>query len=224
MAKIVYAPHIQSMSGKAGRSVYVQGRSTPFLRARVTPRNPRTTKQLAVRAAHSASAKAYKGLSNANLALWAAYAGTITRKNKKTGQSYIPTAVDIFVGLTDKFLQIQPAGTIALTPPTVAYGGESITVAYSNTLSGTIVFTGSAAQTVGTTTTEILVQALKSNTRQVYAKAYRTFAFKNFAAGNLTLSTSVYPAGTVLALAYRFVKLATGEATPLVAIGKFAVT
>ena len=106
-----------------------------------------------------------------------------------------------------------------MTPPSAAYSGDILSIAVTTT-TGSVTWTANAANAAGTKT-ELLLQPLKGKNRTPTAKGYRTKAFAAFAVGGLTYSVSV-PTG-YYAAAYRYVNLATGQATALVPLSVVTV-
>jgi hypothetical protein len=201
-----------SLRGKAGSVVFARSKDGTVVRPRVSARNPQTPAQQAVRLALSKSATAYKNLTAAQVTAWTTYANNVTKHDPRTGKTYHPSAIAAFTSLAAKFLQVNPAGTVPLTPPVTGFAGDTIT-ATAVGAAGKVTFTGSAANGLGITT-ELLLQPLKSQNRKPQPKGYRGKGFKAFAAGSLTQDVLV-PAGWYVP-AYRFVYTATGQDTLLV--------
>ena len=218
--KVKFASHIDSMTGKSGNVVAVQGRTGPVFRRRVKGRNPKTSAQVSQRSNFSLASKGYKTLSAANVAAWATFAGTLSYKNKLTGQSYTPTAIDVFVGLAAKFKQINPAGTIPVTPPATSFAGDTITLTVLG-LSGGMQFTANNPNATNVKT-EFLVQRLASANRKPKSKGYRSNGFIAFTSGTLVSGITTTP-GTY-AVAYRFVNTLTGQETAPVSLGNVVTT
>ncbi|MCW5936208.1 MAG: hypothetical protein KIT11_02740 [Fimbriimonadaceae bacterium] len=86
---------------------------------------------------------------------------------------------------------------------------------------GKVTFTGNQPNASGVTT-ELLLQPLASQLRNPQKGGYRSKAFFRFIIGGLSTDVTVPPG--YYAAAYRFVKLATGEATELRQIGVSQVT
>lgn len=205
----------QDLRGRDGTVVIAKGRSGLKLTPWKAPTNPRTTAQTQVRSYLSRATALYKAMTQSQGNAWRAYGATQVRTNPVTLETYTLTGINAFVELTTKFLQLNPTGTIPMSPPTTKFNGDSITVTASSSAAGTITFTASGANAAGVTT-ELLIQPLPSLQRKPGAKAYRHAAFKAFASGSLTQNVSV-PAG-YYAAGYRFVKASTGEATEIVAL------
>lgn len=201
----------EDLRGKDGNVVISKGRTGLMLRPRVRGRNPKSAAQLSVRAALGKASGTFKAFTPAQVAAWTAYAATIVKRNPITGKSYNPTPINAFVALASKFLQINPTGTIPLTPPAGPFTGDNITL---TALGGTgkVTFTASAANSLSTKT-ELLLQPLKSKNRVPGSKGYRTKGFVAFAAGSLSSDVNV-PAGSYAA-AFRFVNVTTGQETAL---------
>lgn len=202
------------MRGSDGTLVVQKGRSGLFARPRREPRNPKTNPQRTARTRLTRAARTYKGMTSAQLTAWRNYALTLTKKNSVTGVTYSPTAINVFVGLTTKFLQVSPSGTIPMNPPTGTFAGDSITVTAAGS-AGKITFTASAANAAGVKT-ELLLQTMKSSAREPQDNGYRTLTFVAFATGSLEYLANLGPG--IYAAAYRFVETATGRQTDFIEI------
>lgn len=209
----------EQLRGKAGTVVVTKGRTGLVVKPRKSSANPRTTAQQSVRGAFAKAAGAYKGLTTSQAAAWRNYANTLERVNDVSGETYHPTAIDVFVGLATKFLQASPTGTIPVTPPSTPFTGDSITVSASAGV-GKITFIASGSNAAGIKT-ELLLQPLASANRTPNSRGYRTKAIVALSSG--TPQDVTVPAG-YYAAAYRFVKTATGQATVLQPIAVVAVT
>ncbi len=205
----------EDVRGKAGSVVVQKARNGLAVRPRVTGKNPRTPAQQQVRYYMSKASQVYKSLTAAQVDAWQAYAQTVTHVNPVTGEPYHPAANSLFVGLAVKYLQVTPTGTVPVNPPASAFIGETITLTASSEASGVVTFTASGPNSLGVTT-ELLLQPLASANRTPNGRDYRTKAFQTFSNAGLTKNVTVPPG--YYAAAYRFVKIATGQATPLVTL------
>ena len=207
MAKIITNGLGIELHGKAGNAVFVQTANGLILRPRTTPKNPRTMAQTANRAHFARAAELYKTLTMPQIMAWRAYALTVTKQDPRGGTPTHPTAYHAFVGLTNKYLQVHPAGTPPLNPPTAPFYGDGITVTAAGS-SGQVTFTASGANAANVVT-ELLLQPLAHLARAPFADKYRPVSFTSFAAGSLSFSASVAPGA--VAPAFRFVNSATGQ-------------
>lgn len=153
-------------------------------------------------------------LSPTGVTLWRAYADTQTARNPLTGMPYVPAVIAVFTGLSSKFLQITPTGTIPTTPPASGFAGDRITVEASFD-GDTFKFTASGANATGVKT-ELLLQPLKGAGWTPQAGGYRAQQFVAFASGSL--QAPIVLAAGFYAPAYRFVNPATGQDSPLVTL------
>lgn len=202
----------EELSGKDGSVVIARGRNGSVLRPRITPKNPKTAAQVNVRANLTKASQTFKGFNSTQLSNWNNYAGTLTRKDPVTGQTYHPTAISVFVEYTTKFLQANAGGTIPLTPPTTAFTGDDVLVTVSAG-PGKVTFTANKANAANVTT-ELLLQPLASPNVKPQSKQYRSKAFFQFVSGTLTKDVAV-PAG-YWAAGYRFVNKNTGQETEII--------
>jgi hypothetical protein len=200
------------LRGKDGSVVIQKGKSGLKLTPRNKARNPKSTAQTGVRNNMSKSSKLFAAMTATQAAAWNAYGATQTKRNAISGTTYTSSGINAFNALATKFLQVNPAGTVPMTPPTSVYTGDSITVTATSGI-GQVTFTASGANSTSTKT-ELLLQPLKGKNRQPGAKGYRTKAFFQFAAGTLTTTVTV-PAG-YYAAGYRFVSTITGQETALI--------
>ena len=204
---------LSSLRGKVGNAVFQKAKGGgTTVRIRVKGTNPKTPAQVAVRSNLTRASQAYKNMTTPQIAAWKTYASTLTFTGKKSSRKYAPTAIDAFTELAAKFLQINPSGTIPLTPPSASFAGDTITVTATGG-TGLVTFTASGPN--GTNIkTELLLQTLKSKNRTPQPKQYRSKAFFAFLPG--TLSTTVAVPTGFYAAGYRFVNTLTGQETPMV--------
>lgn len=213
----------EDLRGRDGNVVIAKGKSGLALRPYKGQRNPKTNAQTAVRGNLAKAATTWKSFSLATATQWNSYAQTVTRTNPVSGQSYHPSGFNVFVGLSAKFLQVNPGSAIPTTPPATSFPGDNITIlASAPSASGVIRFTANAGNGANTKT-EFLVQKLGNSNNAPSSEAYISKGFWAFAAGSLTKDVSL-PAGSY-AVAYRFVNTATGQVTaPVTLAGVFTVT
>lgn len=220
MAKIAYGATVSNVRGKIGVTVYSAGRSGATARIRKSGSNPRTTAQQDVRRYFTTASETFKTMTSAQVADWDAYAQSLTLHNPVSGEAYHPAAINTFVALGSKFLQINPTGTLPMNPPTAPFRGDTITVTAENTADG-ITFTASGANALHVKT-ELLVQKLASPNRTPTNDAYRSQGFVAFASGSLTFALNL--PGGAYGVAYRFVNALTGQETllqvlPVIVVG-----
>ena len=211
MAEVEYGPFgIVGMTGRAGNGVFFRRADGSFgVRRYVTPANPHTPAQEAVRRRFGQATRAFHELKADDLALWEAYAQKHARHDAATGKTVTPRPLSLFVALTTRFLQVNPTGTILVTPPTQPFAGDTITLtAAAGT--GDITFTASAANAANVTT-ELLLQKLPTPNRQPRPDGYRSAGSMTFTKDDLT---AIVPAvAGFYAAAFRFVSEQTGQDT-----------
>lgn len=220
MAKIAYSAMVDNASGKMGTLVLTEARNGHTSRVWRKVKNPRTAKQTVVRDNLGKAARTFATLTPVQAQAWNDYGQTITEHNPLNGKAYHPAGIDIFVALATKFLQASPAGAIPIVPPSTPFTGDSVLITPSSPGAGTITFTANQQNAAGVTT-ELLIQKLPGRNRVPNPNGYKNAAFKAYTSGSLTQNVSV-TAGNY-ALAYRFVKTATGQATNPVAISILTV-
>lgn len=225
MANIAFGPLISDASGKIGGVVMTKARSGATTRIRVRPTNPGTARQLASRAALTDAARAYRALSADDRAAWEGYALTLTVTNPVSGHTYSPSTISVFAGLFAKMRQINPVVAVPTTPPATPFVGDVITATVGDLDMEGMTFIGSAANAAGVTT-EFLYQRIDSEAVKPDPRLARNVGFHVMAGGDLdpTLTTPValHP-NDHINLWYRFVKVATGQTSPLVDLGKWQI-
>lgn len=85
-------------SGSQADTVASRSRFGQYLRTRRQPTQPRTSRQMEVRALLAEASQAWRGLTDAERDAWNAYALTVPRVDS-LGQTIFPTGHQIFVGL-----------------------------------------------------------------------------------------------------------------------------
>jgi hypothetical protein len=220
VARVAFSGAVDQIRGKVGTNVFSAARSGPTVRIRRSPKASNTPAQAAIKRALSKSSRTFKTMSVAQVAAWRTYANGITRTNPLSGDVYHPAPIDAFNELAIKFLQINPTGTVPLTPPAVAFEGDTITVSVAAS-AGVVTFTANAGN-LAAVRTELLLASIASPHRTVTPDDYRTMGFHLFATGALNKAYAV-PAGWY-APAYRFVNPATGQMLGIVPLPIIQVT
>ncbi len=220
MAKVAYSADVQEIRGKIGTNVFTRARNGATIRIRSLVRNPKTTAQRASRLYLSKAAAAYEALTPTQAAAWTAYGATITRHDPVTGGSYTLPGINAFTELAAKFLQVTPEGDIPLTPPETSFTGDDITLTAAAS-AGKVTFTASGPDTI-LTRVEMLLQHLPSQNRTPSPNGYRSKGFNAF--GSSTLTKDVAVAAGWYVPAYRFVSVATGQATEMLTLPAVQVT
>ena len=200
----------QGLRGKSGSVVFVHVGGETRVRRRMVPHNPQTPAQQANRAAHGRAMRAWSLLDAGARGRWAEWARARGGKGQTT-----------FAALYGKALRVDPLAPPPQAPPARPFFGDAALVSASAPSAGAVRFAASAPNRAGVVT-ELLVQPLLSLARRTYRDKYRHAAYVAFAPGHLTRDVSCVPG--VVALAYRFVDAATGQATELVELGVVTVT
>jgi len=220
MARFKLGVTFSNGSGKLGNVVVNKGKGgTVVVRERVTPANPKTAAQLAVRNAQTKSSKLYATMTSAQIAAWTTYAATLPQVSKRSGRKIKVSAINAFCQLADKYLQINPNGTVPMNPPTYVMAPDNLTIT-ATAGTGQVTFTSNGPNG-GITKTELLLQPLKGKNRTPTAKGYRSKGFFQFAVGSLSTTVSV-PTG-YYAAAYRFVNQTNGQELGIVPIAVVTV-
>lgn len=105
--------------------VFTGWRAIKVVRTRVTPTNPRSTRQLAVRGILAGVAQGFGALSSANASSWNDYAASQPKSNA-FGQFYA-SGINAYCELN--FLVVDCGNVAVATPPVVAFKGNISTFA-----------------------------------------------------------------------------------------------
>jgi len=112
--KTKFGAIIVAGSGKVGGHVASKNKSGSYIRTKVTPSNPQSLAQLAVRGQFTSNTKAWGALTDAQRASWNAAAQSYKGSNV-FGDSVTPSGFNLFVKLNGNLLNIGEA--IILTAP-----------------------------------------------------------------------------------------------------------
>ena len=204
----------KALSGKAGNVQFQKTKNGTIMRDKPTTNDPKTPAQTAIRTDFALVTELWRTLTDPQKDLWRSKATQIIRKSKRSGQMRARSGFNYFTGLSLKFLQITPGGTVPHDAPATDFSGDSVTVTATSS-AGRLTYTASKANAEGVKT-ELLLQPLRSAGRLPVADGYRSKQFMAFAAGSLSVTLEV-PAGSY-APAIRFVNPRTGQETALVAL------
>lgn len=212
MARSRPGPLSEALSGKVGNSVFLNTAQGTLIRSYVIPTNPNTSAQTSSRSHFARAIIAYRNLTPEQADAWDEWAAQQIVVDNLTDKARVPTAYHVFIGLTTKFLQVTPTGTIPMNPPVIGFVGDALTIT-TTALLGKIRFTASGPNSANVVT-ELLLQPVRFKHQKVQNDKFRPAAFVAFASGSLshdvTLSHGWY------AVAYRCVNPTTGQQTPLV--------
>ena len=117
MALIKFGAWIVDARGKVSGTVFTKGRSGAVARNKVTPVNPRTSRQSAVRAALGSLSQAWRTLTQAQRDAWNGAVSTFSRTNI-FGDTVNPTGKNLYVGINTNLEKVSE--TAIATPPTPA--------------------------------------------------------------------------------------------------------
>jgi len=202
MSKANLSVLMEDLRGKAGNVVFKKTKDGTIVTPRVTPSNPKTAAQVLVRGALTTSSRQWKNFATAQVTAWEAYADS-------NAPDY-DSGINAFMKLGIKaILANGGSGTAPTTPPTTAFTGDTIKVNVTAGV-GKLTFTANTANATGVAT-ELLIQPLKSKNRKPSSGAYKSGAYVSFVTGTLSRDVIV-PVG-FYAAGYRFVNLATGQAS-----------
>ncbi len=215
MAKLKLAPFTRAMSGKLGNVVFSKTKEGTIMRERITPKNPSTPAQVAVRSAFSKATKQWANLSATQLQAWELWAKSYSNKEETTEKTYSSDAFNAFVKLAAKWYAVNASGTAPTTPPTAQFDGDTPKIT-ATVGTGLVTFNANAANSAGVTTA-LLLAKLGGKNRKANPSQYREKKYFVFATGALTTTVPV-PAGWYAA-GYSFINLATGQESEPVLLG-----
>lgn len=113
MAKIKLSAMFAAISGKLNGSVFAKNKGGAYIRTKVTPNNPRTSFQLAVRARLTALSQAWRTLTQTQITAWNGAVNDWMTTNV-FGDALKPSGINLYVRLNANILN---AGGTALTAP-----------------------------------------------------------------------------------------------------------
>lgn len=215
MAKLKLSPFTQAISGKLGNLSFSTTKEGTIMRERLTPKNPKSAAQLAVRAAFTKGTRQWSTLSAVQVALWNNYAESYWNEEETTEKKYHSSGFNAFVKLAAKWYAVNATGTAPTTPPTNSFVGDDIKITPS-VVAGGMKFTASAANS-SNVVTALLVAKLGGKNRSANAGQYREKMYFNFKAGTLETTVSLPPG--YYAAGYSFVNTTTGQESAPVLLG-----
>jgi hypothetical protein len=218
LAKLGNFLQVTDIRGSVGGNVFSKSRNGGTLRARIAPRNPRTTDQLDVRALVTAGSREAQALASSDRDDWVTYANGLTFHNPVSGAAYIPSWMQVYMSYYVPFKLFAPGGSFPDTPPATPYSGDTITLSAAVT-GDTITVTGSAQQTAGQTTF-LYLEKLKSPNRTPSNRPGKLVSTSAIPATPFEIDIAGLAPGAY-ALKYRFVKTSTGQGGPLQSLGTF---
>ena len=106
---------VGQLSGQAGNSVASRNRNGAYIRIRVTPVNPRSSLQSAVRSSFAGFATNWKGLTDAQRLSWKSLGAVMTRTDS-LGAVYTLTGLQAYIAVNRNLATV--GGTALTTAPT----------------------------------------------------------------------------------------------------------
>lgn len=215
MARVKNPLGSEQARGAKGQTVFMGWRGIQTARARVAPTNPRTSAQLDARAKLTALSRAWGKLSQANAALWNAYAKNLTLTDS-LGQSYNPSGINAFVRTNNLLWLVYGTATPNSTPPATAPTAQVSGItqeagAVPGALDVSFDFSGTPA---ALSRVQIMLTAgSNSPNRNPAASEYRYKTYALASAGDVTISGLTE--GAWYGIAIRYIDLA-GQPTGFV--------
>lgn len=210
MAKAQLSVLLEELSGAAGTSVFVRGKTGTTVRARASSNQPDSPSQVNARRWLSIAAAAYQNLTSSEVLAWETFATPPHSAN------------NAFVALTAKFLQIQAhlgtANPFPTSPPATPFQMTPLSLQIT-AIPGAIRLL-STTNNPSNTRTELLIQRLPSPNRKPRPRNYVTATFANLRGG---VPTNFSAAPGVYAVAIRYVLVTTGESTKSILFGTIQI-
>ncbi|MBS1713475.1 MAG: hypothetical protein JST30_03975 [Armatimonadetes bacterium] len=201
--------YCQGLSGRNGNLTYeTTDNGTIFFNFKM-PADPNTPAQQTVRNDFRKASQTFESLPKAKVDAWN-YEAAKRKKRNANGQMRKQSGLAYFVQLSTKFLLVSPSGTIPQDPPTSEFLGD-VPVITVTAGSGKLTYNANVPNSVGVVT-ELVYERLANGNRKP-GKKYKTGAYFAFVLGTLSKDVTVPPG--YYAAGYRFVKVATGQATPV---------
>lgn len=211
---------IGAMSGRVGNVVYANTDSGIVVREMPRRHGQISERQQARVDALVRAGQLWRELTFEQAEAWRAYSLGLAARNPNTGLLRVPRAVNVFVGLAAKYMQIHGGWEAPTDPPSGKFLGDGVGVAIAAG-PGEIVFTGDSVNRPGVLT-ELLAQRLPAPNNRPQPTGYKTMGFVAYAGSGDAFHAPVVLAG-VYACAMRYVEAATGRATALVELGRVTV-
>ncbi len=122
MAKILFTAFLADMRGKVNGTVFSKNRGGAYARTKVTPTNPQTSFQQAVRSVLSGFSQAWRSLTQAQRDAWNQAVQSFPRTNV-FGNAKILSGHQLYIGLNS---QLSAAGAASIDNPPVAAGAPAL--------------------------------------------------------------------------------------------------
>lgn len=127
MAKILFGALLADARGKMGGTVFSRNKGGAYMKNKVTPLNPRSTAQVAIRTLLAALSAAWRNLTAAQIAAWNAAVINFP-KTDIFGASKTPTGKNLFVGLNANLSSVNAASINAVPAPGAVAAIDSATL------------------------------------------------------------------------------------------------
>lgn len=213
MAKAVGSVLLGVLSCTSGSVVFVRSASGEIIiRERVTPHDPWTPAQASARAIMTRAGRLFALLTDAEVEEWERYARGLQRDAHLNGMPATVRPYNAYISLTTRYLALNPGSNPPRTPPTSPFLGDRIEIG-AVALADAVRFEASAGNGPDVTT-ELLLQQLRYAHGNPQKDKYRRQAFVAFEPGSLYADIPASPGRW--APAVRFLRVTTGQASPLI--------
>lgn len=129
MSKIKWGAVVVDGRGKLGGHVFSKTKSGAIMRTKVTPVNPQTSFQSAVRGRLGALSQGWGNLSEGQRATWITRAAE-TSKTNIFGDQYFPSGKNMYVGINSNLQNVGKASVVVAPAPQILPVIESFSVTY----------------------------------------------------------------------------------------------
>ena len=143
MAKVKFGNGVSEIRGSIAGNTYSRGSYGAYIRNRVTPRNPNTASQQAVRAGLADISQTWRGLTSAQREQWNTQAPNFSNTNI-FGDSQALTGFN-FYGKINKNIQVAEGSAITVPPVLASVTGITSMSVVADTTAGTMAMTFSPA-------------------------------------------------------------------------------
>lgn len=131
MAKVAFSALVADLRNKVGGNVFTKVRSGAMVRIKVSPTQPRTAAQTAVRSNFTALSKSWDTITQAQRNGWIALAASLPQKDI-FGNTYYMTGIQLYQQL-NRNLQSISVATISDAPASVSVGAPGAVTVTSTT-------------------------------------------------------------------------------------------
>lgn len=220
MATLTTGAGFGPMSGRLGNVVLANTADGVIMRGRPDRFDSSSPAQSQIERYMTLANQFWRKLTTPQFEAWQAYARSLGTRDPATAQVRAPKAVNVFTGLTIKYLQLHGGFTAPLDPPEGVFLGDVVKVAVTGS-GASLLFTPNQANQPGVVT-ELLAQTVRSPHNMPRPRSYKSLGFVEFVEPLTPFEAQGWPDTWVCA--YRFVESSSGRATGLIDAGRVTIT